>query len=105
MRKYTCGVPDHFCSAGLVQASQGMIKLHSSSEEAFNCHKKYLLSQGFIQLKGNEFRPPNGGPVRVLTRPGRFGGVYRQEKNIDGKGNRVVPKVHKQSKSGLIASH
>lgn len=108
MRLYTCGVPHSHCTGSYVAANQGQNKgiyAHGSTQQAFACHKKYLLNQGFKQIGSKEFVDPESGYVRVLTRPGKFGGVMRGGKSGDkgGTNKRVVPKVGKKCKSGFIA--
>jgi len=96
-----CGTPDNECSGGNMRTSnsyRGLRKAHGSHTEAFNCYKKYLLKQGYEQIGSREFRPPDGGPIRVLTKKSRFGGKMRKGK----LGERWMPKDHT---SGLIISH
>jgi len=92
MRRYLCGVPREHCRGALVTAPhKAGMKVHGSSTEAFNCMTKYLLKQGYTRVGGREFRPPNGGPIRVLTKKSRFGGALRRGKNLAGtQGTRVA---------------
>lgn len=81
-KAFLCGVPDQFCSGG-VKAIENIVakRGHSSSEEAFRCKKNYLVQQlGYTQIGAREFRPPDGGPVLVLTKKSRYGGVVRRGK-------------------------
>lgn len=109
MRLYTCGVPKDKCQGFYTPANGGLGKgvyAHGSNQQAFACHKAYLLSLGFKQIGSKEFVDPETGYVRVLTRPGKFGGILRKGKTGEkggGAGKRVVPKVGKKSKSGFIA--
>jgi hypothetical protein len=97
-RAYMCGVPRDKCCGSLSQGTQGMgkaINVHSSPVEAFNCYANYLISQGYERIGSREFRPPNGGPIQVLTKKSRFGGMLRSGKTGEtGKtgGNRYVAK-------------
>lgn len=78
---HTCGVPSGLCSGSMarVNAALGSSKrLHSTPEEAFRCHQRYLVGQGFQQLGPREFLTPDG--VRVLTKPSRFGARVRNGK-------------------------
>lgn len=80
---HMCGVPRDKCSGapGNVNAGLGGTrKIHSSPQEAFNCHKNYLLAQGYTQIDSRAFSPPDGGPVRILTKPSRFGAMLRNGK-------------------------
>jgi len=52
--------------------------------------KSYLLGSGYHQIGMREFSPPDGGPVRVLTRPSHFGGRLRMGK----EGSRMQPLEH-----------
>lgn len=80
---HMCGVPKEACSGSDSQVNAGLggrRKMHASPQEAFNCHKHYLLSQGYKQLDSRAFSPPDGGPVRVLNKPSRFGAALRNGK-------------------------
>src|SRR5690348_7748840 len=80
---YMCGVPRAECSGSLENvnvALGGARKLHSTPEEAFNCHRRYLISQGWTQTGPRTFSSPDGGPVRVLTKKSRFGAALRNGK-------------------------
>jgi hypothetical protein len=87
---FLCGSPREFCSGGLAQLSNGLkgrgLTGHSSPSEAFKCHAKYLIKIGYTQLSSREFRPPDGGPIRILTKQSRFGAKMRP-----GKGMRSMP--------------
>lgn len=112
MRRYLCGVPKDNCTGTGVAANQSLHKfqkVHSSPQEAFACHARHLISQGYVKIGSKEFSKP-GEPVRVLTRPGKFGGVMRAGKTGEtgkaaGSNTRVVPKsVGKGVKGGIIMS-
>lgn len=80
---YMCGVPRDRCTgtSGNVNAGLGGTrKIHSSPQEAFNCHKNHLLGLGYKQLDSRAFSPPDGGEVRVLTKATRFGASLRNGK-------------------------
>lgn len=80
---YMCGVPRDKCTGGqenLNAGLQGPRKVHPTSEAAFNCHKNFLISQGYTQVGSRDFSPPDGGPVRVLTKKSKFGARLRNGK-------------------------
>lgn len=70
------------------------LKAHASPMDAFNCHKRWLITRGFKQIGPREFRPPDGGPIEVLTKKSRFGARLRT-----GKGKRLMGHRHT---SGVI---
>lgn len=82
--KWLCGVPAQECSGGGEVLSPGIAshvsKVHNSPSEAFACYKRWLIKQGYIQVGQREFRPPDGGPIEVLTKKSRFGARLRQGK-------------------------
>lgn len=88
--KHLCGVPAQFCcgSIGITSKSiQGNPKLHNSPQEALRCHGRYLVNVlGYEKIGPREFRPADGGEIRVLTKPSRFGSKLRP-----GKGTRNMP--------------
>lgn len=101
MRKYKCAVPPSDCSGSLCMVTQGTgrtMKLHETPHEAFKCHVKYLLKQGYKQIGAKEFQLGDG-PVLVLNRPGKYGGVFRKGKTGEAGKNRCTPK---KFTSGLI---
>jgi len=87
---YLCGTPKENCSGGLAQLSNGLkgrgLCGHPSPSEAFKCHRNYLVKTGWEQLSSREFRPKDGGPIRILTKQSRFGAKMRP-----GKGMRSMP--------------
>jgi hypothetical protein len=93
---HLCGVPKEHCASGLVQLSNSLkgkgLCGHPSAMEAFKCHGNYLVKTGWERLSSREYRPPrlpngeSGGPIRVLTKPCRFGAKMRP-----GKGTRSMP--------------
>jgi hypothetical protein len=85
-----CGVPKNDCNGSFTKTSSGLgaaSSAHATPREAFACMKRFLLSQGFVQVGSREFAPPGGGPVRVLTKKSRFGGRLRRGK----EGTRRMP--------------
>ena len=82
-QKYTCGTPDEHCSGGNVSLPKRSVKAHNTPEEAFACFRRYLLKVlGYTAVDGcgRSFRPPDGGPVLVLTKKSRYGGTLRTGK-------------------------
>ena len=107
--RYACGTPSAHCgakkvsvSAGLTQTSQS--RTHSTPEEAFRCHRAYLIDvEGYKMLDGRALSPPDDGPVRVLTKPSRFGARLR-----GGKGSRWMSNVKIKGdgrRAGNVASY
>lgn len=79
-RRYLCGVPESECRGSIVSMHkmwQGSHRVHSTRSDAFACHVAYLVSIGYERVGSREFQSPNGGPVRVLTKPSRFGAELR----------------------------
>jgi hypothetical protein len=89
--KYFCGVEQHLCGGSTFIGSGSMkasrLKVHASPEAAHACMGSALVKEGYTKLDNCTFRPPDGGPVRVLTRPGRFGARLRSGK----EGSRHMP--------------
>jgi hypothetical protein len=66
------------------------VKVHATPQEAFACHARYLISQGYTRLGQREFHK-EGEPIRVLTKKSRFGGILRGGKKGDsGTGKRLT---------------
>ena len=110
MAAYLCGVPQEHCEGGFRITSKSLggkkgCRVHSSSSEAFRCYARYLVRVlGYQRIGPREYRPPDGGPVLVLTKKCRFGGRLRPGKSGEkGKyrGDRVMPHKHP---SGMIYS-
>lgn len=103
---YLCGVPKDKCNGSLDSVNAGLAgprKMHVSPESAFSCHKQYLIDLGYKQLDTRAFSPPDGGPVRVLTKQSRFGATLRNGK--EGTRNMSNARGKKRScKSGLFIS-
>lgn len=86
-----CGVPELECTGGKLVTDQmlGTHKAHQSRAEAFRCHKRYLLKQGFTQLSPREFVNPENKRVRILNKQSKFGALLRPGK----EGSRYMPKT------------
>jgi|SRR6185312_4568566 len=86
---HLCGVPSEHCSGGLAQLSNGLkgrgLRCHAGPVEAFKCHGNYLVKIGYERISSREYRK-EGEPIRVLTKPSRFGAKMRP-----GKGTRSMP--------------
>jgi hypothetical protein len=82
--KWLCGTPSHECTGGGAVLAPGIAahvsKVHNSPSEAFRCYVRWLKSQGYEAVGQREFRPPDGGPILVLTKKCRFGGRLRSGK-------------------------
>jgi hypothetical protein len=103
-RMFTCGVPGEHCSGATVQTSAGIrgdvVYAHNTHEEAFKCRARYLVRVwGYQRVGQREFRPPDGGPILVLTKKSRFGGELRKGKAVKDSG-RVLPRM---APGGLVA--
>ncbi len=104
MNKYACNTPSDHCSGSLETMNNLFSKtknrkLHVTSEDAFKCYERHLLSTGHERIGSREFRQPNGEGILVLTKKCRYGGRMRLGK----EGNRYVPKsARKSMKHGLI---
>lgn len=92
MSAVLCGVPDRFCEGATVTVNARMgdsLKAHGDHASAFLCKKRYLVNVlGYTQIGGREFRPPDGGPILVLTKKCRYGARMRKGKG----GGRYQPK-------------
>lgn len=97
-----CGVPNAFCCGSKYTTDQMLPpKCHGSHIEAFRCMKRYLCNHlGYEQIGSREFRPVNGGPVRVLTKKTRFGARLRAGK----LGERFMPEDRVAGNRGTIIS-
>jgi len=112
MRMYTCGVPAVDCNGSSVTTSFGIRCVrtaHNSSTEAFKCRTRYLIKVlGYTKegptgpLGAREFCPPDGGPILVLTKKSRFGGVLRRGKGGEQGASRVMPY---KGLGGMISSY
>ena len=105
--KVLCGVPEIHCTGGTLITDQRLdtTKAHGSHPEAYRCMRHYLLKvKGYTQdgsmVRGRDFRPPDGGPVLILTKQSRFGSRMRA-----GKGeNRYMPDGRYVGIRGVIMS-
>ena|SRR5262249_12411861 len=87
-KRRLCGVPPQECCGIVGGLSPGLagLKSHATPEDAFQCHRAWLLRQGYRQIGGREFVSPTDGRIIVLTRRRRFGAVLR-----GGKESRFMP--------------
>ena len=89
MNKYTCGVPKEYCNGSVAPMfssgiRKNLYKAHSSPQEAFNCHARYLVKVlGYERVGSREF-VKGDEPVRVLTKKSKFGGRLRGGKSGQG---------------------
>ena len=79
-----CGVPKEHCVGGKFVTDQMFTtdKAHSSHEDVFKCMARYLVRVlGYKRMGSRDFAPPDGGPIRILTKKIRYGGllVYGKE--------------------------
>lgn len=94
---FLCGVPKDKCAGTLSTVNAalgGNKKAHTSSEDAFACHRRFLVGEGYKQVGTRAFDPQNGGPVLIISKKSRFGARLRNGKegtrNMSGvraKGN------------------
>ena len=96
--KYTCGVQSG-CTASVVKLSnrlQGQnIRAHGTRDEAFRCAQAELRRLDYKRLSSRAWEPPDGGPIRILTKPIRFGYAFRK-----GKEGRFMPR-----RGGFVGSY
>jgi hypothetical protein len=110
MIRIACQVPASHCNAPLTDVNNNLLgqgrprKLHSTHEEAFGCHARFLVAVGYERVGGREFRPPGGGAIMVLNKQTHYGTVFRTGKTPQGKGGkRFMPKSHrKHCRNGVI---
>lgn len=79
---YVCGTEGSKCSGTLTNLTKmlGTGKTHATAMEAFTCHRSWLVSLGYTPVGSRALAPPGHGPIRVLTKPSRFGAVLRTGK-------------------------
>ena len=82
-------------AAMAARGQQGARKLHETPQGAYQCYARYLLAHGYKQIGRREFEPVEGGPILVLTKKSKFGGMMRRGKSDKAK-NRVVAGGHHQ---------
>lgn len=91
--RYLCGTPGEKCTGPLAKLSNSLKAKgyhdHGSPSEAFNCHRRYLISEGYELTGSRELRAPDGSGIRVLTKKIRFGAKMRPGK----EGQRNMPNV------------
>lgn len=107
MRKFICGVPTKECCGADLMVNKALTvkKGHGTSEEAFKCYAKWLISQGYKQIGHREFQKDNE-PIIVLTKKSKFGGQLRYGKGDKGiKGNRYIPRIGHMAKAGIVISN
>lgn len=98
---FLCPTPKQQCTGKVGNYSASLdkqgIKKHGSPKEAMDCYVRYLTQTlGYERLSSREFRPPDGGPILVLTKESRFGARLRSGKAGEGSGmsnSRGMPTV------------
>ncbi len=100
-KQYICGTPTEYCCGGLAKPAPALQKTvhksHTTPEDCFACYSTYLVDVlKYVPVGGREFAPPDGGPIRVLTKKSRFGARLR-----GGKEERMMPQ---QFLSGSVLS-
>lgn len=91
----------------MTKVNNGMVpgtaatRTHASHEAAFTCHSNHLLKTGYTKVDSRAFAPPDGGPIRVLTKRSRFGAVLRNGK----EGTRVMAPKMFGNRGGNIGSY
>jgi hypothetical protein len=94
-----CGVPTEYCTGSKYTTDQNLpSKAHGDSEEAFRCMRHYLISQGYEPVGSRDFRPLDGGPIRILTKKSHYGSRLRLGK----LGERFMPESRDQGNRGVI---
>jgi len=89
VKRRLCGVPFQECRGEAGKLSPGLssgLKSHVTPQEAFECHRAWLLRQGYKQVGSREFESPHDGCIFVLTKKGRIGAMLR-----GGKEGRHMP--------------
>lgn len=101
MRRSLCGVPSRECGGAELLLNKRYMKVHATPPEAFKCHVKWLISQGYKQVGTREFCKDNGS-VLILTKKCRFGGTLRLGKTVKGGGGkRLTYKKWGQGTNGV----
>jgi len=100
-QRIICGVPKEHCTGGHLQTDQVFTtnKAHSNHVDAFNCMARYLVKVlKYTRIGSRDFAPPDGGPVRTLTKKMRYGGllVYGKEHT------RFMPEKRRAGNRGVI---
>ena len=102
---YTCGVDKRFCSGSAASGSSGLrhIRTHSSSEEAFRCMARHLVNdEGYERTGSRTFAPSDGGPILVLDKKSKFGGVLRKGKRGTDTASSASRVMSKKRTGGFI---
>jgi hypothetical protein len=97
MRRHLCGTPAEACTGTLSTVDKEGVGTHATAEQAFACHRQYLIARGFVPVGPRELRDPTDGFVRVLTKKIRFGAPVRRGKGPEGGsavGNRLADMDH-----------
>lgn len=86
---YLCPTPKEHCGGSLGTFSAALekkgIKKHGSAEECLKCYSRYLVNvKGYTKIGTREFRPPDGGPIEMLSKPHSFGAKLRTGKSGEG---------------------
>ena len=68
MRRHICGTPREGCTGTLSTVDKEGIGTHATAQEAFECHRRFLISRGFVPVGMRELIDPADGCVRVLTK-------------------------------------
>ena len=93
MRRHICGTPREGCTGTLSTVDKEGIGTHATAQEAFECHRQFLIARGFVPVGARELIDPADGCVRVLTKKIRFGARVRRGKGSDSGsavGNRLA---------------
>ncbi len=91
LNRYLCGTPAIHCEGALMKIDKRHnLQCHSSPQEAFKCHRRYLIAHAGHSETANrrELLTPNG-EIRVLTRPANFGAHIRRGKNENTGGGAI----------------
>lgn len=80
-QRILCGVPNEFCSGGILHTDQQLAKkCHTTREEAMKCMGRYLQKSGFEKTSNRTFIDPNSGYIRILPKVSKYGGRLRRGK-------------------------
>ncbi len=96
-----CPTPREYCTGGLyrvIPAFGDLAKMHTTHKASYKCYVRYLVQvRGYTRIGPHMYRPPDGGPVMSVGRPGNFGDHW-----MGGKDGRYMPKLRN---SGCILSN
>lgn len=94
-KAYVCNTPMDSCN-GTPNKNPNMRKVHMTRKEARDCYIKYLVSKlGYTRLGTSQFKPPDGGPVLLLSKQSHYG-LRMKPEGDKGKGRYVK---HKDSEA------